>query len=203
MKQSRAPRRTGGRDAAVIVRGSLPTMASGGQKLTSAQSVSRVVALDIPITPSFQSTTAGVIANSIALSTAQIPNFAARFGSTFVEYRLLGFRLRMRILPATGAAAPPLGLIAIYLDEKLAAAPTLAATLDHVRLEVAANSTTDKIYEIDWVANDLLDLEWTPVGTAYTPVWMKIYQDVANFGGANISTLAISGAARIQFRGLV
>jgi hypothetical protein len=64
-------------------------------------------------------------------------------------------------------------------------------------------STSDKIYEVDWVANDLLDLEWTPLGTTTTPVWLKFYCDVANFNGAGASSFTLTGAIRIQFRGLV
>ncbi len=190
----------GGLDAVNIIRGSLPSLTSGGNRLTSTQSVGRVVGLDVPIAPIFFTVTAASLASAAAINSSLIPTFSTRFGSTFVEYRLLGMRARLRMSePGTATA----GIAAFYLDEKSASAPTLVSTLDHVRLEVSlVTQSNDKIYEIDWKANDLLDVEWTPIGTVSTPVWLKGYTDAANFGAAGTIQYVLTGAVRLQFRGL-
>ncbi len=93
-----------------------------------------------------------------------------------------------------------------YLDEKNSTNPSAGTALDHTRIEISnVPQTSDKLYEIGWVANDLLDLEWTPVTTSYTPVWLKAYTDVANFGSnsTTVATFLLSGALRVQFRGLL
>ncbi len=160
------------------------------------------MALDLPVAPQSITVTAGAAAVSTAINTALVPNFSTRFGATFVEYRIIGYRGRFRTgVQSTSTSA---GLLAVYLDEKSGSTPTASSALEHVRLELNIGQiTSDKIYEIDWVANDLTDLDWTPIGTSVNPVWVKYYTDSANFAAGGNSIVLATGAMRIQFRGLV
>jgi hypothetical protein len=188
----------------VQIRGSLPRHQSGSDNLNVRSSVQPKYTFDIPLAPTQFTVATGAIATSTALNTAIIPSFASRFATLFQEYRILGVTLTIRqtTTPAGGGNS---GVTCFFIDEKSATAPTAAVTLDRPRIE-ASNlaDTSDKVHLIKWVANDLLDLDFTATGTAYTPMWYKVYTDVANFGCNATTTLGwiVSGIVRVELRGL-
>jgi hypothetical protein len=143
--------------------------------------------------------TTGVIANTYQMSTAGIESFAARFGSTFDEYRIL--RVDVRVRPVNAAS----GVSAMFFDEKSTSAPTLAdAGEKTLSLFPNTNSAQRTQIMMRWRARDLLDLQYTAIGASATPVTFKIYTDTANFGAPAAVTPVwlVEPLFHFEFRGI-
>jgi len=201
MKRQRKPRK-GPAKGSDVVRGSLPKNNVAVNVLRSTESVGPVFTCDIPMTPTPTTLAAGAMATAVQLSSALIPAFSTRFGATFLEYRIIGARWRIRQSDSFGVNTGA-GVSVFYLDEKDTAVPTAAKALDHARIEISNESdSNDKTISVEWIAHDLTDLQWTAIGTAFTPVTLKAFCDAANFQGSGAQAFLATGTARFQFRGL-
>lgn len=191
--------------ATLVVRGSLPKLVVAGTSLSAKTSTSpMMVTLDLPTSALVYTVVAGVLAASGLIDKSIIPAFATRFGATFVEYRILGFRGTIRQRSNTGSTQD--GTTAFFLDERNAAVPTSSTSLDHPRIEIAnIVNSSDKLHMINWVANDITDEQWTNTAATITPVYLKGYTDASNFGTSTttVVTYAVMGTIRFQFRGLL
>ncbi len=166
--------------------------------LGSKRSVSKVWTFDLPITSAAQTVVAGALAATVSVNVQSLIARSATFLTLFQEYRIVGARFRIRVLtPFT----TPQGIISCYLNEKLSSAPTANESASSPRVEVPCLAyTADKCYFIDWVARDLLDLEFTPSATTVTPLYVKFYATGTNASTAG--SLVLDGALRVQYRGL-
>lgn len=143
--------------------------------------------------------TTGVISSAVAISTAQITSFATRFGSTFDEYRILGANIQIRPLTVST------GVTRFWFNEKSATAPAAndsfertGITLDNTNANSKSNTT------MTWRARDLLDLQYTPIGTASTPAYFDVYTNNGNWG-APVTATALwiyDMELLIEFRGI-
>lgn len=143
--------------------------------------------------------TTGVINNAIGVSSADVTGFATRFGSTFDEYRILGVDCHIRCAAATS------GISFFWFDEKSNAAATVNECYERVALSLPnTNANAKSTAVMRWRARDLLDLQYTAIGTVATPVYFKIYTDLANFGAPVAATNLwyIQFKFMIEFRGL-
>jgi len=121
--------------------------------------------------------TTGIISNSIALDKTQINGFATRFGTTFDEYRIRGVNVKIRPLTVST------GVTKHMFDEKSATVPAATDAISRIGKLLGNNSAdTSSTTTMRWRARDLLDLEYTAIGTTVTPVYFKTYTDTANFG---------------------
>jgi len=145
--------------------------------------------------------TTGVVASVVTVSAAQINGWAARFGKTFEEYRIVQVTTRIRMFSSVNP-----GVLACWYDEKSSAAPTLNESQSKVRLNDTYNlSAVDRQVSLVWVANDPLDLQYTPIGTTNVePVYFKSYTDTANWGAPTVATpvALVELEYRVHFRGL-
>lgn len=143
--------------------------------------------------------TTGVISGSLVLGPAAIVDFATRFGKTFDEYRILGADVMIRPLSVST------GVTRFFFDEKSATAPTIDDSQERIGLSLPNNSANVKSAALmTWRARDLLDLEYTPIGTDSTPAYWKLYTDTATWGAPTAVTalwLAVIDF-HIEFRGL-
>jgi hypothetical protein len=143
--------------------------------------------------------TTGVATSAYTLGSAGILGFATRFGSTFDEYRVLGADVRITPLSAS------VGVSKMWFDEKSTATPTSNEAQERTCVPLAntnAMSSSRKIMR--WRARDLLDLQYSPIGTATTPATFKVYSDNANFGASVVATplWLVEPVFVIEFRGL-
>lgn len=154
----------------------------------------------LPGTPVKRTTTVttGLIASGIAISSASIASFAARFGSTFVEYRMIRAKFKIRFFSSTNP-----GVVQFWLDEKSASTPTLAEAQERAVLSCSASSV-DVMSELDWTSGDTLDLQYLAIGTATTLCTFKEYTNNANFGSSTVATdyYEVVPSFQLQFRGL-
>ena len=154
----------------------------------------------LPGTPVKRTTTVttGVIATGIAVSSASIQAFATRFGSTFVEYRIIRAKFRIRLFSSTNP-----GLLQFWLDEKSAGTPTLVEAQERAVLSCSA-AAIDTMSELDWTSSDTLDLQYLAIATASTLCTFKEYTNNANFGSSIVATdyYEVIPAFQLQFRGL-
>lgn len=155
----------------------------------------------LPGTPFKQTTTVttGVIAAALAVQTSSIAGFATRFGSTFVEYRIIKARIVMRMFSATNP-----GVIQAWYDEKSASNPTAAEATERYILSVNASDIEGK-HQLCWTNSDPLDLQYTAIGSSVTPVTFKWYTSNSTYGSSIVATdyLEIIPYYRLQFRGLL
>lgn len=143
--------------------------------------------------------TTGLISDSFGLSTSQIAGFSARFGSTFDEYRIVRVRAKIRPL------AVSTGVTRFFFDEKSAAAPTVSDAAERVGLTLPNNSSSPSAFKVmTWSARDLLDLQYTAIGTVVTPVYFKVYTSATGFGAPITATALwmIEFDFFLEFRGL-
>lgn len=142
--------------------------------------------------------TTGLAANGVATNSASIQGFATRFGSTFVEYRIIRAHWRIRLFSATNP-----GVIQFWLDEKSAAAPTLVEAQERYTISVSA-SATDTTPMLKWICSDPLDLQYLAIGTSTNVTTFKYYTNNANFGSSIVATdyFEIEPEFQVQFRGL-
>jgi hypothetical protein len=160
------------------------------------------VKLDAPFKLSISSIAAGVLAASIPLDITQVLDWATRFQTLFREYAIVGARMEIRVQNVSPAA----GIVAAYIDEQAAAAPTATEAIHRPKLDMVAGPlTVPKSYHIDWTPRDILDLDFVSTATTFTPAWLKLYTDVGNFG-ANVAMtgqVIITGSLAFEFRGYV
>jgi len=142
--------------------------------------------------------TTGVIAGTYAVISSNIGSFATRFGSTFVEYRMIRAVFKIRLFSSTNP-----GIIQIWIDEKSASAPTAAEAEERAVLTFSAASV-DKNPELKWISGDPLDLEYLAIGSTATLATFKVYTNNANFGSSVVATdyLEMIPIFQFQFRGL-
>jgi len=141
----------------------------------------------------------GTIAQAIQIASSLITGFSTRFGNSFDEYRILS--CKVHVCSVSGGS----GLSAFWFDEKSTSSPTLNNAQERTILDIlvnnCANSKSSKTFS--WRARDLLDLNYTPIGTAVTPVTFKVYTDSANYdAGVSQNTWFIQPELLIEFRGI-
>jgi hypothetical protein len=169
---------------------------------TAAYSGQQVFRAHLTATNSLLSTTitTGVIAQAYTVSAGSITGFTTRFGSTFDEYRILGVKIRIRPLSATS------GVSAMWFDEKVTSSPTInEATERTVVLHSNSNASSQTNINMNWHARDLLDLQYTPIGTtSVVPVTFKVYTDVSNYGAPATVTPVwiVEPVFVVEFRGI-
>jgi hypothetical protein len=140
-----------------------------------------------------------VIASIVAPNSANITGFATRFASTFDEYRILG--ASVKVTPVTASV----GVTKFWFDEKSSSTPTSNEAQERTSTPLAnSNSNSSSYRTFSWRAKDLLDLQYTPIGTNVTPVNFKIYTDLATWGApvAVTNLWIIEPNVLIEFRGL-
>lgn len=142
--------------------------------------------------------TTGLIAGTYAISSAAIQAFATRFGSTFVEFRIVSARLKVKFFSSTNP-----GVIQMWYDEKVTSVPTLVEAQERYIVSASA-SQVDRPVSLMWVAQDPLDLQYLPIGTVTQVCTFKLYTNNANFGSSIVATdyCETESDIRIQFRGL-
>lgn len=155
----------------------------------------------LPATPTklITTVTTGVIANAIGITIGQITGFATRFGSTFDEYRILGADVRIR--PVTAST----GVSVMFFDEKSTAVPTANEAQERTGKRIPnsnANEKSDTVMR--WRAKDLLDLQYTAIGSSVTPVTFKVYTDTTTWGAPIAATdlWVIEPDYIVEFRGI-
>ena len=158
--------------------------------------------LDVPIRASVATIAAGSLASSTGLDVNLIQDWATRFATLFREYAIVGARLELR--PQN--VSPASGIIVAYLDEQTSSVPTTAEALARPRLDMIAGPlTVPRAYHLDWTPADILDLDFVSVASTFTPVWVKMFTNVANFGaGAGMTgQVLITGSLALEFRGFI
>lgn len=157
------------------------------------------VKLDVPLSFVVQTIAAGALAAVIPIDTTAVTNWV-EFAALFKEYAIVGARLELR----PNAMATTSGYSAAYLDETSNAAPTASSTLQNARVDMLnAPVFRPGGYHITWTPRDILDLDYVATGTNFTPVYLKLFTDVANFG-SNVATTGqwiITGSVAFEFRG--
>lgn len=140
--------------------------------------------------------TTGVVAAIAGTSSAQIQNFATRFGPLFEEYRVVRVKFSTRCFSSTNP-----GLFVHWIDEKQVANPTSAEALQ--KSKASFNCSSPSPHTLIWTANDPLDLQYNDIGTAVNLATYKIYTDNANFGSSVVATAygQITLTMHVQFRG--
>jgi hypothetical protein len=180
----------------------LPRILGADRSLSSERSVYPFVNLDVPIGQVTSLITAGGAAASVPLDLTQIPSFSTRFASLFREYAIVGARLELRLNNTLNNA----GLVCGYLDEQSSAAPTANECASRPRLDMLLTQQFQPgSYRMSWKPRDLLDLDFVNTATTFTPVWLKIFTNVANFGTTASTTgqVIVTGTLALVFRGYV
>lgn len=158
--------------------------------------------LTIPGTANLYSTTVttGVIASRLPIGINNITDFAARFGTTFEEYRILSASYKIVCISAST------GLTKMWLEEKdVLSTPTLNESREKTHQNFPnSNNNAKSQRTMRWRARDLLDLEYQPIATTFNPVSLSIYTDTATLGApATVTALwVIEPMVTIEFRGL-
>lgn len=143
--------------------------------------------------------TSGVIANVYGINTSGISGFATRFGSTFDEYRIVGAEMNIR--PVNSAS----GISVMWYDEKSTSTPTSNEAQQRIGRRIPnTNAQSKSMFSMKWRARDLLDLQYTAIGSAVTPVSFKLYTDTAAWGAPAVVTnlWILEPVFTIEFRGL-
>jgi len=143
--------------------------------------------------------TTGVIAFAYAVSSANVTGFATRFGSTFDEYRILGAEFRVTPVSAS------VGVSKMWFDEKNVANPTANEAQERTNVPLAnTNAMSRSRMNLRWRARDLLDLQYTPIGTVGQPATFKVYTDLAQWGAPVAATnlWLIEPVFTFEFRGI-
>jgi hypothetical protein len=120
--------------------------------------------------------TTGVVAQTYAVSSDNITGFNTRFSNTYDEYRIVGADFKLIPLGANA------GEMNFWFDEKSAAAPTANMAAERICRQATMNSGSPKsTITMKWRARDLLDLQYSPIGTGVNPVIFKAYTDNTNY----------------------
>ncbi len=142
--------------------------------------------------------TTGVIADAYSVSFGIPTNFATRFGSTWVEARVVKARFAIRMFSSTNS-----GVMRFWYDEKLASAPTLVEAQERAILSINCSDITTRSSP-EWTCNDITDLGYISISAPATKVTFKSYTDNANFGSSIVATdyCELAPEVLVQFRGL-
>jgi hypothetical protein len=183
----------------------LPFLIGSATNLSADQSVyPKMVRLDFPIIPQFQSIAAGNLSAAIAVDANVLCELATDFYALFQEYCLVGATFELRINPV----AVPSGLYLAYIDEKSSSGPTAAEALSRPHVEGLVLSTeSPSKHVLSWKARDYLDLQWSATATAgaspAVPCYLKIFTNTASTGTSATTTgqICITGAISLCFRG--
>lgn len=145
--------------------------------------------------------TTGVAAVALAISAGEVNGWAARFGSTFEEFRITRCTTRLRMFSSTNP-----GVLTCWYDEKNTGAPTLNESESKPRLvDTFPCSSVDQVHKITWVPSDPLDLQYTATSTtSVVPVTFKVYTNAADWGAPIVATQVahIDQEYIVQFRGM-
>ena len=191
--------RLGGFEAS-FPRPRLPFRLGADTSLSSRLSVYPRLSLDIPISQQTVAIAAGSLSAVIPMDVTTVRNWSSRFAAIFREYAIVGARLEVRCQNVSPAA----GLVAAYIEEQSAVAPTANEAADRPRLDMVAGPlTVPRAYRINWKPQDLLDLDFIPVGTTFTPAWLKLFTNTADFGTTAGTTgqVIVTGSLAMEFRG--
>jgi len=167
-----------------------------------AYSGQQTTKLVLPGTPTLLTTTVttGVIAAAVAIEpTSRITGWNSRFGSTFDEFRVLGCNVVVRSVAASS------GVSKMWFDEKSTSTPTANEAQERTAIAlVNSNANAKSTSRQRWRARDLLDLQYSPVGTATQPVTFKVYTDLATWGASAVATplWVIEPEFIVEFRGI-
>jgi hypothetical protein len=162
-----------------------------------------ITAMTIPGTtlPLTTTVTTGVIASAYACDpTTTVTSWAARFGSTFKEYRVIKALLKIKQFSST---LP--GQMNAWVDETLTTAPTSFQALEYQGVTTFAAGNNERTHIVKWVPHSTTELAYVPIATASTNATYKIYTDNANYGSSIVATAYCTTQVlfTIQFRGLV
>jgi len=167
----------------------------------SAYSGQQKVVLRLEGTPSLLSTTVatGVIANAIGIDSTQITGFAARFGATFDEYRVLG--ADFKITPVSAST----GVSKFFFDEKASGNPTANEAQERNSVPLAnTNAMASSRRTMRWRAKDLLDLQYIATNSTATVAYFKTYTNSATWGAPTAVTALwlVEPTLICEFRGI-
>jgi hypothetical protein len=148
--------------------------------------------------PYTTATTTGIIAATYQIKASNINGFTTRFGSTFVEFRIIRASMKVNLSSSTNT-----GSIAMWFDEKSTSAPT--STEANERATVVCPAGCGRPQTMKWVVRDPVDMDYQPIGTLTLALatW-KIYTDAAIFGSTGVATVyaTVTPTFEVQFRGL-
>lgn len=155
----------------------------------------------LPGTPTKFTTlvTTGLINGIINVSPQNVTNFVTRFASTFVEYRIVRAKFRIRLFSSTNP-----GVLQFWMDEKSSNSPTLAEANERATLILNA-SAVDRAISMKWTCADPSDLMYVSTSSSFNPAAFKVYTNNANFGSSIVATdyLEVEPLFQFQFRGLM
>jgi hypothetical protein len=180
----------------------LPKLLGSATKLGAQSSVYPIIPLDLPMVQQTVLVATGAMAGVVPIDKTIIQAFATRFASTFREYAIVGARFEVRV----NNAVAPAGVASCFIDEESASVPTATDALDRPRIDVLiAAQTVPGSYRLDWIPRDILDLDYTAIGTTFTPAYLKLYTNVADFGAlaGTSAQVIVTGALAFVFRGFV
>ncbi len=142
--------------------------------------------------------TTGVIAQALSMDpVTRISNWATRFQSLYLEYRVVKARARVVCFSSNNP-----GTLLMYWDEKSNAAPNNAQASETSMRRIAA-ADVFREHNMSWKARDLLDLQYTATDTSFNSVYWKVYTDAANNGSSIVATAyaTVDFKLTIEFRG--
>ncbi len=188
-----------------IPKASLPKWVGSATDLTVASSVEpRALYIDIPTFPVQYQQVVGTIAATTNVNPATlIYNWATKFAQTFKEYCVVGACFELRFI---NVSAQPQGFVLVALDEESGAAPTFATVQALPHLEVLCSNTENPTkHLIQWIPQDIEDLDWIPTSAPVAPCYIKAFADPATTytSAAGQGQLFLTGSLRVAFRGLV
>lgn len=146
---------------------------------------------------------AGTQASSVSVfPSGNVPNWASLQGE-FDEYRVLSAHVTYSSIGASN------GVAALWVDETDATVPVAndANQRPHKLMKLSGGEGYDVhtpgSQKISWVAQDYLDLQFSPMSAASpTPAFFKFYSDTANYGGSATGTAYYELWYDIEFRGI-
>jgi hypothetical protein len=202
-KNRSSRRRAGGRgERADLPIGRVPRPLGAMQRLSPNNTVyPRMLRLDFPLVPITTSTVVGAISfvTNLVPAPATIANWA-NIAAVFDEVALVGVRLECRI----DVTANPAGIVWAYIDEKLAAAPTLGNSQNKPRLDmyVSTNESPNR-YSLTWKSRDFLDLQWIAASAPAIVAYFKMFASNAGTGtnAAGTFNVAVTGSIALCLRG--
>lgn len=181
-------------------RSRIPRSVSATQGDGPAYAGQQCTILTVPGNPTLLTTSvAGTIADVYPLDSTKIVSFSSRFGQTFDEYRILRAVVNVRAISTVA------GLSVFFFNEKSATAPGGADASERNATLVSNNSANPRsAFSLRWFARDLLDLQYSAIGTNYTPVYFKTFTDAGTYGTtAAVNNLwLVETVFTVEFRGL-
>lgn len=146
----------------------------------------------------------GVIFSRQIDPTTDIVAWSTRFGSTFLEYRILAVEMKVRAVHQSGLGN---GCHVSWWDETGSGSTTtqsMAIRMD-TKLRPSDVSNPKSCYNLYWQPQNPEDMEFQPTSGGSVPVTFRLYSDSTYFGlnvsaGANMFT--VQPWYLIQFRSL-